>query len=101
MIDLSPNEQHTLKHILKSQGIDQAYKVLVFGSRATGKARKYSDIDLALIGETAVPSRVQALLAEALEESKLPYTVDVVDFSSAGERLQSEIRRHGVEFSLA
>ena len=101
MITLSNDEQATLKQILKSQGVGWPYKVLIFGSRTTGKARKYSDIDLALVGPTSVPFRMRGLLAEALEESNLPYTVDIVDFLTASERMKQAIQQDGVELSLA
>lgn len=57
------------------------YKAFVFGSRATSKAKKYSDYDIGLIGKKPVPSLKLALIKDALEESNLPYNVDVVDFS--------------------
>lgn len=57
------------------------YTVFIFGSRATGKARKYSDYDVGISGKNSIPSEVKILIEEALEESDLPYKVDVVDFS--------------------
>jgi predicted nucleotidyltransferase len=97
MIDLSDEERKTLEAIFRQLATDQRYKVVVFGSRATGKARKYSDVDVALIGNRPVPGRTAALLNEALDESPLPYTVDVVDFSLAGDAMRSEIERNGLE----
>ena|SRR5260370_25885596 len=97
MIALNENERKTLTNIMKRHATDQHYKVVVFGSRVNGKARKYSDVDVALIGEHAVPLRTIALLADALDDSSLPYTVDIVDFDSAGDAMQSEITRNGEE----
>ena len=57
------------------------YKVFIFGSRATGKAKKYSDYDIGIVGKRPVPSAIKVLIEEALEESDLPYNVDIVDFS--------------------
>lgn len=53
-------------------------KVALFGSRATGKFRPESDIDLVLYGDVAgeLVSRLESLFAE----SALPYPVDVVAY---------------------
>jgi len=57
------------------------YQVFIFGSRATGKAKKFSDYDIGISGKDVVSSQVKILIEEALEESNLPYKVDIVDFS--------------------
>lgn len=57
------------------------YKVFIFGSRVTGKAKKFSDYDVGIIGKKPVSWSTLALIEEALEESDLLYRVDVVDFS--------------------
>lgn len=46
----------------------------LYGSRARGNARRFSDIDIALsAGNRPVPAAVLAALAESLEESRIPY----------------------------
>jgi len=57
------------------------YQVFIFGSRVTGKAKKFSDYDVGIFGKKPVPWHVLSEIEEALEESDLPYKVDVVDFS--------------------
>lgn len=57
------------------------YQVFIFGSRATAKAQKYSDYDIGIFGRKPVPGRILAMIEEALEESDLPYKVEIVDFS--------------------
>ena len=56
-----------------------AVDVLVFGSRAGGKPKPWSDLDLALAGECPLPLALMADLAEAFDESALPWKVDLVD----------------------
>jgi amidophosphoribosyltransferase len=56
--------------------------VWVFGSRANGKARLHSDLDLAIGGSEALSLRVRAELADDFDQSDLPYRVDVLDLSS-------------------
>jgi type I restriction enzyme S subunit len=57
------------------------YQVFIFGSRATGKSKKFSDFDIGIWGKKPIPSHLVALIEEALEDSDLPYKVDIVDFS--------------------
>jgi predicted nucleotidyltransferase len=53
-------------------------QIWIFGSRATGLHQKYSDVDL-LIESSVLNARLLSRLAEALEESPLPFKVDLVD----------------------
>ncbi len=78
MIDLTPEEMDLVKKILKSHlpGVE----VRVFGSRATGKAQPYSDLDLLLVGEDKIPRAVLSRLEDAFSESDLPFRVDLVDW---------------------
>lgn len=61
------------------------YKVFIFGSRSTGRAKKYSDFDIGIIGKKPVPWRILSLIEETFEESDLPYKIDIVDFSLASQ----------------
>jgi len=61
------------------------YKVFIFGSRAKGKAKKYSDYDIEILGKKPLPSYLKVLIEEALEESDLPFKVDIVDFFNVSE----------------
>ncbi|MFC5284781.1 nucleotidyltransferase domain-containing protein [Pedobacter alpinus] len=55
------------------ENIDQ---VLLYGSRAKGDFKTYSDIDITLKGENLVLD-TQFKVVEALDELYLPYTFDV------------------------
>ncbi len=70
-----------IKKIIHSFINSSQYRVFVFGSRATGKAKRYSDYDIGIIGKKPLPSKIKVLIEEALEESDLPFKVDIVDFS--------------------
>jgi predicted nucleotidyltransferase len=85
---LSQNTLNFLKKTVRQYIPDTSYKVFVFGSRATDTNRKYSDIDLGIIGSKAVPSKTYISLENAFEESDLPYRVDLVDFSNVSERFK-------------
>ena len=53
----------------------------MFGSRAHGGARRYSDLDLALEWDRPLGLDVIGQIAEALSDSDLPFKVDIVDLS--------------------
>ncbi len=51
----------------------------MFGSRATGTARRDSDLDLALVVDRPLDWVLLADITMALSESDLPFKVDVLD----------------------
>ncbi len=69
-------------------------EIILFGSRARGDASSHSDIDVAIRGK----EKLKRALAEArfvIEESRLPYKVDLVDLSQA-PYLETVIEKEGV-----
>jgi len=91
---LLADHQEIVREIL-SKHLPPGVTVRVFGSRAKGAPKPYSDLDLALKGDDRLTLAVLADLAEAFSESDLPFKVDVVDWRSAGPRLQQAIDRDG------
>lgn len=73
-------------------------KAILYGSRAKGNYRKGSDIDLTLIG-TALNHRLLAEMAGRLEESAIPYQVDLsLKEQIDNPNLLAHIERVGVVF---
>ncbi len=71
-------------------------EVRLFGSRATGHARRASDIDLAISAPTATAEQWLDL-AEALDEAPIIFAIDVVRTDRAhNPRLMEKIARDGV-----
>jgi type I restriction enzyme S subunit len=66
-------------------------EVWVFGSRATGRARRYSDLDLAIDAGRSLTLNESARLSEAFRDSDLPYRVDLVDWHGIDERFRKLI----------
>ena len=67
---------------------DPAYRVFLFGSRATGMAGERSDIDIGIEGPAPVPRAALAAIDDELEEAPFLYTIDVVDFARMPERFR-------------
>ena len=77
-LDLSADELATVRTILRSH-LPDTVTVFAFGSRTTGRAKPWSDLDLVLDAGVALPLSILAELAEAFDESDLPWKVDLVD----------------------
>ncbi len=87
---LSPSEEAEVKAILAAH-LSPEVRVGVFGSRATGHAKPWSDLDLALSGPGPISLVVMAALAEAFEEAPLPWKVDLVDLACASPEFKRVI----------
>ena len=68
-------------------------EVRAFGSRVTGTMKKFSDLDLAVMGEVPLPASLLADLEEGFRESDLPFKVDVVDWAATQENFRRIIER--------
>jgi len=55
-------------------------QVYVFGSRAGARAKPHSDLDLLLREDGPIDPRRLAVLCAELEDSDLPFRVDVLDY---------------------
>lgn len=77
-IALSDTELAQVWSILRAH-LPQTVDVAVFGSRAGGRVKKFSDLDLVLEGPEPLPWSLLGTLADAFDESLLPFKVDLID----------------------
>ena len=94
MIDLAAAEREIVQAILRRHVPDRA--VVVFGSRAHGTAKPFSDLDLAILGETPLSLSTLTELADAFTESDLRFKVDIVDWASTSEPFRKIIEQSAV-----
>jgi predicted nucleotidyltransferase len=88
-IAIEPSEWVSLAAILSEHLSGR--RVWAFGSRATGRlVKRYSDLDLAIEGKE-LTLREAALLEEALDESRLPFKVDVVQLATLTPEFRKRI----------
>jgi uncharacterized protein len=83
-IDLPTDHRRVVLNILRAN-LPESAKAWVFGSRATGRARRYSDLDLAIDAGRRLTLDEIARLSEAFRDSDLPYRVDVVDWHNVDD----------------
>lgn len=62
----------------------------MFGSRAKGRARKYSDIDLA-VDSAELTDKIKSDLEIYFEDSTIPYEIDIVDLKKISEKFKNII----------
>jgi predicted nucleotidyltransferase len=65
------------------------HQLIIFGSRVNGKASKWSDIDLGIIGSRQISSIVMGKIKDDLEEMPILYKIDVVDFTGASQEFKN------------
>ena len=91
-IDLRPDHAAIVQEVL-ARHLPAGVSVRVFGSRAKWMAKTFSDLDLAVKGKEKLPYKVMVELADAFEESDLPFRVDVVDWHAVAPGFQAVIDR--------
>ncbi|MCC5842122.1 MAG: nucleotidyltransferase domain-containing protein [Opitutales bacterium] len=72
-------------------------RLVLFGSRATGRASRRSDFDLAVIPGPHFSSQELIRFREALEESPaIIHPIDILDIRDASPELQQKIKEEGI-----
>ena len=84
------NYTEILKQLFREHIPADGYLVFLFGSRAVKNNHERSDIDIGVWGMEPLPTLIKADLEIAIEESKIPYFVDIVDFSLVDEQFRKE-----------
>ncbi|MCG6861794.1 MAG: nucleotidyltransferase domain-containing protein [Chromatiaceae bacterium] len=75
--------------------------VWAFRSRVTGKARRYSDLDLVVMGDRPLPPVSLHALKEAFEESDLSFRVDVLNWADTDSHFREIIAANRVPLQQA
>ena len=97
-VDLTAEQRAIALQILHDH-LPADTSVWVFGTRARGQARPYSDLDLAIDAGRRLSMAGTSDLAEAFSESDLPWKVDVVDWRALEPRFASLIEAELVPLS--
>jgi predicted nucleotidyltransferase len=83
-----------VKVVTKYKEVEQ---VILFGSRATGKSKPNSDIDICLKG-VQVSSAIQNSISSNLDDLPLPYFFDVLNYDTiTSAKLKSHILNYGID----
>lgn len=93
-IDIRPDLWPIVRDILRQHV--PGCEVWAFGSRVQGRAKRYSDLDLAIVSDTKLPISVLTRLADDFSDSDLPWRVDLVDWATTGDAFRRIIERRKV-----
>lgn len=92
MIDLESGCLEEIRAIVRKHAPGR--EVRAFGSRVEGTAEKYSDLDLAIMGDEPIGEDAMERLRDAFSESDLPILVDVCQWSGLPAFLRERIRNN-------
>jgi type I restriction enzyme S subunit len=93
-IDIDPIHWAIVRAILRKH-VPQC-EVWAFGSRAKGKTKEFSDLDLAIIHDKPLSLDVSASLSDEFSGSDLPWKVDIVDWAITSEAFRKIIEQDKV-----
>jgi predicted nucleotidyltransferase len=99
-VDL-PADHRRLVLDIRGANLPHGAKTWVFGSRASGRARRYSDLDLAIDAGRPLTLDEIARLGEAFSDGDLPYRVDIVDWQEIDDRWRQTIAGERVALTEA
>jgi predicted nucleotidyltransferase len=89
-LDLPAEHKQLVLNIVRAN-LPPSTRLWVFGSRATGRARRYSDLDLAIDAARRLTLDEMARLSEAFSDSDLPYRVDFIDWRDIDDHWRQTI----------
>ncbi len=73
-------------------------RIYLYGSRARGTQSSFSDIDLAIDMGEKIPLYAISEARAMLNESNLPFKIDMVDMHRIPEKMQKFIQKEGIEW---
>lgn len=98
-VGISTKILEEVRHLVLEVLGERGAFVYLFGSWARGQATSASDIDIAVEPRNPLPPGVLADLRERLEESHIPYRVEVVDLSRADPHLRERVLKEGIRWN--
>lgn len=99
MLDLTDEQKNQVDRILKKVLTDDA-EIMIYGSRATGKARPYSDLDIMIKASKPLTLVQLSDLHEYFSESDLVFQVDITDWYNINEDFKTQISKDAIPFRL-
>ena len=93
-VALTPAQAQTVRSILER--VVPGAEVRVFGSRAAGRARPFSDLDLLLVEPARLSWLQRADLRDLFEASDLPFRVDLLEAAGLASGMAERVASEGV-----
>lgn len=80
------------KKILDAVLLQYPYRYFAFGSRVTGKAKDYSDLDICIMG--TISTKEFGILKEHVSAQPLPFSIDLVTWERCSQEFKNSIQKH-------
>jgi len=94
--EVQKNYLSMLKKLILLHLGNRDIQVILFGSHAKNTTHRYSDIDIALLSADPLPLGLISQLKEKIEQSIIPYSVDIIDLSQVDRELREKVIREGI-----
>ena len=99
MFGLEDRHVNFIKELLKRHVPNSDAKFYVFGSRAKGNYREYSDVDIAIDCPDMTLDKRLKLLSD-FENSTFPYEVDIIDLNTIKDSFKNIIKDDLIEIEM-
>jgi uncharacterized protein len=93
---IKQDEQKIIEIITKYIPHAQIY---LFGSRARKDNSPQSDIDIAIDNKNKIDFLILSNIKEEIEESTVPFTVDIVDLNNISEDFKTQILKDKIKWN--
>ena len=80
-----------LKQIVLAIINPQKIMVFLFGSRVSGHHARGADADIGLLADDKLPANLYHQIRNAIDESILPWKVDIVDFTRVDPAFKEDV----------
>ena len=95
------DHQELIKKIVLKNAPKDEFDVYLFGSRAKGTAKKFSDFDVGFLGKDH--KRLNGVtvnnIEQEFEDQLVPYFVDLVDLWTVPEDFRQNVLKEGVKWA--
>lgn len=98
-MDMSDKYLQEIKTIVSNRLNMPKTQVFIFGSRANKNAREFSDVDIGFISTEKIPLFTISLLREDFENSNIPFSVDLVDFTKVSEDFKNQAFKNTISLN--
>ncbi len=99
MIDAPAAAVTTVLNTLSRHVPDREIRVM--GSRAEGRGKPFSDLDLVVMGDQPLSLRARGELRDAFDESNLPFAIDIIEWASSSAAFRRVIAERAQLFRQA
>lgn len=95
----SEQDLQKIRQIIMANLRGYPVRVYLFGSHASGRAVRTSDIDVAVSPDGTLPAGLLSRIREEIDNSNVPYKVDLIDLSQTEEAFRQRVLKEGIPWT--